>query len=107
VQGFFKGLGMKKRASSPTFVIMRRYALPRVCAHKGLANVFHADAYRLKGAKHFAAIGFKEILADPRNVALIEWAERIKNILPKDAVWLAFRHGKHENERHIMINGNA
>lgn len=105
---------MKRRASSPTFVIMRRYALPRarVCsagprAQKGFANIFHADAYRLKGAKHFAVIGFKEILANPRNIVLIEWAERVKNILPKSTVWFTFRHGKHESERHIMINSNA
>lgn len=115
-QGFLKGLGVKRRAPSPTFVIMRRYGLPSVphgsrgtvrgarAARAGrLANLFHVDAYRLKSAKHLAALDFEKVLADPRSIVLIEWAERVKNILPKGTVWLAFRHGKRENERHITI----
>lgn len=106
-QGFLKGLGIKRRAQSPTFVIMRRYGLPHAphgtARTKRPANLFHVDAYRLKSAKHLVALDFKKILADPQNVVLIEWAERVKTILPKGTVWLTFRHGKRENERHITI----
>lgn len=99
VQGFFKGLGLKKYAASPTFIIMRRHVLPR----KKFSNVFHVDAYRLKKADGLRALGFEDVLANPRNIVLVEWAERARGILPKDAVWLEFRHGRRENERHIMI----
>jgi len=61
------------------------------------------DAYRLKSAKHLAALDFENVLLDPWNVVLIEWADRVKKILPKDTVWLHFRHGRHENERSIIM----
>ncbi len=111
VQGFLRGLGAKGRAPSPTFVIMRRHLLGRargtVRSQNRFKNLFHVDAYRLADARHLAALGMKDIFADPENVVLIEWAERAKKILPRDAVWLTFRHGKHENERHITIKGGA
>lgn len=99
VQGFFRGLGLKKRAPSPTFIIMRRHALPR---QRG--NVFHVDAYRLRKAADLGVLDFDDVLANPKNIVLIEWADRAKQILPKSAVWLTFRHGKQENERRIMIS---
>lgn len=99
VQGFFKGLGLKSRAPSPTFVLMRRHALRK----KGFKNVFHVDAYRLKKSAHFDALGFGEIVADPRNIVLIEWPERARRFLPGATTWVAFRHGARENERRIII----
>jgi tRNA threonylcarbamoyladenosine biosynthesis protein TsaE len=99
VQGFFKGLGLKKRAISPTFIIMRRHAL----RSGKFTNIFHLDAYRLKNAKAFKALGLQNIFMDSKNVVLIEWADRAKKIFPKDAYWLEFKHGKKENERSIMI----
>jgi tRNA threonylcarbamoyladenosine biosynthesis protein TsaE len=102
VQGFFKGVGIKKRALSPTFVIMRRYNLsPR----KKFVNILHIDAYRLKSAEQLAPLAFEKILADPKNLLLIEWGEQIKSALPRSAQWLQFHHGKKENERTITIKG--
>lgn len=84
---------------------MRRHALRSRVTRKKFSNVFrnvfHVDAYRLKNARALAALGFDDVLADPKNIVLIEWAERAEDILPKDAAWLAFRHGKKENERLI------
>ena len=99
VQGFFNGLGLKRRAPSPTFIIMRRHSLGR--ARKNFSDVFHVDAYRLKDAKNLAALDFHDVLSDPRNIVLIEWADRVKKIIPKNAVWLSFRHGKkRERKKH-------
>lgn len=78
---------------------MRRHALK----HKKFKNIFHIDAYRLKTAKHLEALEFNRIVRGRENVVLIEWADRVKKILPKDAIWLHFRHGRRENERRIMI----
>lgn len=103
VQGFFRGLGIKKRASSPTFIIMRRTAI----RNKKFKNVFHVDAYRLKKTKNLEAIGFREVLANPENIVLIEWAENIKKILPKRTTWLRFEHGKKENERSLTFGSGA
>ncbi len=113
VQGFLGGLGLKKHAQSPTFIIMRRHALGdrgrrgfkqrTGLAQSELKNVFHVDAYRLSSAKHMEMLDFKNIMSDPENVILIEWPERIRNILPKDIQWITFRHGKKPNERTIVF----
>lgn len=97
-QGFARGLGIKRRMASPTFIIMRRFALPR-----SSGNIYHIDAYRLKKLDSLEVLGFKEILADPKNVILIEWPEKIKKILPRQTIWLKFQYGKKENERKITI----
>ena len=93
IQGFLKGLGVKKRITSPTFVIMRTYNL-----------VYHIDCYRLSKAKELLKLGFKEILQSPKVIILIEWAEKIQKILPKNTIWLEFKHGKKPNERVIHFS---
>lgn len=92
IQGFLKGLGVKNKVTSPTFVIMKNYRL-----------AYHIDCYRLRKPAELINLGFKELLNKPKSIFLIEWAEKIKRILPKDTIWLEFRHGKKENEREIII----
>ena len=111
VQGFSKGLGIKRRTPSPTFVIMRRHRVPgRRSAvgsrgAKNFSDLFHVDAYRLKKGGDLKVLDFDKVLEDPRNIVLIEWADRTKDILPKDVLWLDFGHGKKENERRIVVRG--
>lgn len=105
VQGFLKGLGSKKRVTSPTFVLMRRHVLS--ASARGPKNIFHIDAYRLKKPEHLASLELDVILNGPRNVVLIEWPEQAKRFLPKDTVWLQFKYGKKENERTIVITRPA
>ncbi len=99
VQGFLKGLGSRARVTSPTFVLMRRHGL----AGKKFSNVFHIDAYRLKKPEHFAALELDAIIADPRNIVLIEWPEQAKEFLPKRTVRIGFTYGEKENERIVAI----
>lgn len=70
VQGFAKGLGIKEKIISPTFIIIRQYP----------TNFYHIDLYRVE---NFQELGLKEILENPNNIVLIEWAEKIKD-LPKN-----------------------
>ncbi|MBI4094733.1 MAG: tRNA (adenosine(37)-N6)-threonylcarbamoyltransferase complex ATPase subunit type 1 TsaE [Candidatus Liptonbacteria bacterium] len=99
VQGFFRGLGLRTRVMSPTFILFRRSAL-RDTRYR---NVYHVDAYRLKNPRELLRLGFKEILSNPENIVLIEWADKIKKILPKRSLWLQLSHGRHEKERTIRI----
>jgi tRNA threonylcarbamoyladenosine biosynthesis protein TsaE len=98
VQGFFHGLGVRKKAQSPTFIIIRRHRIPR----GRFSDIFHVDAYRLKQAGQLKALGVKNFFANRKNIFLIEWAERVKTMLPKDVIWLTFCHGTKENERVIL-----
>lgn len=99
-QGFFGGLGVKKRVSSPTFVLIRSYSL-RLTTYN---LAYHIDCYRLRKPKELLDLGFQEILVDPRNIVVIEWAGKVRRYLPKSAVWVKFEHGKRENERSIVFH---
>ncbi len=90
VQGFMAGAGIKKKITSPTFVLLKNYKL-----------IYHIDCYRLKKAKELLDLGLREILINPKNIVLIEWPEIVKKYLPKSAIWIKFKYGKKENERII------
>jgi tRNA threonylcarbamoyladenosine biosynthesis protein TsaE len=100
-QGFGRGLGIKRKMASPTFILMRRFSIN----HLPITNFYHIDAYRIKRPDSLEVLGLKEIFADPKNIVLIEWPEKIKKTLPKRTVWLKFQYGKKENERKIIITG--
>lgn len=75
VRAIAEGLGITNPAlvSSPTFVLIQEYParLP----------IYHFDAYRLTGPDEFFAIGGHEYL-DGDGVCLIEWADRVRSVLP-------------------------
>lgn len=109
VKGFFRGLGLRTRVTSPTFIIMRHHRMPRGSGHKlkvksyKFEDVHHVDAYRLKTFTGELRAEFIRILKDPQNIALIEWAEHIKKFLPKSTSWIRFEHGVSENLRTIRV----
>jgi len=93
VRAFLRALGVKSRITSPTFLIIRSYG-----------NIYHIDCYRIDKPSELVKLGFKEILKNKNNIVLIEWAGRIRKLLPKNTQWIYFEHGKKENERNIIIN---
>ena len=97
-QAFARALGVKKRILSPTFLIMKRFPLTQSI----FQNLYHIDAYRV-GTSDLKKLDIEKILNGP-NIVLIEWADRVKKILPKGTVWIKFEHGARENERQITIN---
>ncbi|MBI2637871.1 MAG: tRNA (adenosine(37)-N6)-threonylcarbamoyltransferase complex ATPase subunit type 1 TsaE [Candidatus Sungbacteria bacterium] len=101
VQGFARALGIKERPKSPTFILMQIFEIGKVFRNKK-QRLIHIDAYRIEKPKDMLRIGFKEIMRDPENIVLIEWAEKIKKILPKDTVWIRFIH-EGKNKRSIEI----
>ncbi len=80
VQGFAKALGIKAKVASPTFVIMKRYE-----------RLFHFDVFRIKNPKEIIDLGWEKIISDPKNIILVEWAEKIKTIFPKQYFWINFK----------------
>ena len=100
IKGLFKGVGIKGRIFSPTFVIYRRFSIKNKV--KSFKNIFHIDAYRLK-KKEATIDELSRILADPQNILIIEWADKIKQIIPPNAFWLVFERGRSINERIIKI----
>ncbi len=111
-QGFAKGLGIKENITSPTFVLMKVYSLParlrydEVVAGERVTRysyLIHIDAYRLEKSKDLLDLGFKNLVRDPKNIILIEWADRIKKILPKNCLKIKFEH-MDKNKRKIWMS---
>jgi tRNA threonylcarbamoyladenosine biosynthesis protein TsaE len=98
LQGFAKGLGLKRKILSPSFVLMRKFKVksPR------FKVFYHLDCYRIEKPKEILILGLKEIISDSRNIVAIEWADRIKRILPKDTIILKFTF-INKNKRKIKI----
>lgn len=98
LRGFARGLGIRRRVVSPTFLLARRYRIPKKfqipnSKFQILPRWFwHLDVYRLHGHKDLAGLDFSEILVDPANIVAIEWAEKVKKALPKRTTWITFRH---------------
>jgi len=97
VQGFLRASGWKKRITSPTFVLMRRYPL----RGKKFKNIYHLDAYRLKSSE-IHHLGLGDTIKDPRNIILAEWPENIKK-KNWEGIKVRLAHGKKENERVIRL----
>jgi tRNA threonylcarbamoyladenosine biosynthesis protein TsaE len=89
---------VKQNVVSPTFMIFRSYSIPR---QKGIefTHLYHVDLYRIEHIDELKILEFNKILENPHYIVIIEWAEKIKDQLPKNALWIYFKHGKRENER--------
>jgi len=98
VKALGRGLGIKRKIISPTFVLMRNFAIKGPYHH-----IHHIDAYRIN-EKGFVQLGLREVIDDPENIVVIEWADRVRKLLPKDAILIDIKHGDDHNERHITFN---
>lgn len=95
LQGFAKGLGVKEKILSPTFLVVKKFPI----SNSQFSNFYHMDCYRIQSAKELRGLGFKKIISDPQNIIAIEWADRVKGIIPKHAIWLRFsQEGKSRRE---------
>lgn len=83
VQGLAMGLGIDRRIISPTFIILRTYPLKD-------KNFYHVDLYRIESEKEVEGIGLKEILKEKKDIVAIEWAEKIKDMLPDERINIFF-----------------
>lgn len=89
-QNFGKVLGVEENMPSPTFVIMKNYNINSW----GFKKLIHIDAYRLEKEEELINLGWNEMVKDPENIILIEWPERVPNLIPKDAKRIVFKHEK-------------
>ena len=98
LQGFAKGLGIKDKILSPTFVILKNFRL----SAPNFKCFYHIDCYRIKKPKELLILGFKGIISNPQNIVAVEWAEKVGKLLPKESIILDFKFKK-EKEREIVI----
>ena len=95
-----KALGVEDAVTSPTFVLEKIYALSKENG-RGFARLAHIDAYRLKEGSELAALGFDELMRDPRTLVVLEWPERVADALPQTAHMLTLI-AREDGSRTIM-----
>lgn len=96
IQGVAKALNIKEKITSPTFVLMKNFPLDKKLS---FTNLYHFDCYRFDKPEEVLVLNFKEIIKNPKNLVFIEWPERIKKFIPKNAVWINFKViGKNKRE---------
>jgi len=88
-KSFISAFGVKQTVTSPTFVIEKIYKLPN--GNKNFKNIIHIDAYRLNSGEEMKDLGWDKISNDPKNIILIEWPEKIADILPKNIKKIEFK----------------
>ena len=65
---------------------MRRYKM-QDARYK---NFYHLDCYRLNKPREILDLGWKEIIENPKNIVAVEWAGKMKKIMPQETIWLNF-----------------
>lgn len=96
-KGIAKALGINEAIVSPTFTIVQEY--------HGKEKLYHLDIYRLSGDDEFESMGGEEFLY-PDGITLIEWSEKIEDMLPDDTLFISITIDENQ-DRIIEITGES
>ncbi len=92
-------LGRPEEVPSPTFTLLQTYG------DEASTPVHHFDLYRLNDASETFELGFDEALAD--GVTLIEWPDRLGELLPSNRLDIELRQGPRPDSRHARLTGHG
>jgi tRNA threonylcarbamoyladenosine biosynthesis protein TsaE len=98
-KGIAKGLGVKDRILSPTFVLHRSHDVNL----KNIRVFNHIDLYRIDIPEDIKNLGIDEVVKDPEAITVIEWADRIEFFKIDSGYKIFFKHLNNEN-REIKIS---
>ena len=98
-QGVAAGLGITEPVSSPTFTIVQIY-------EEGRLPFYHFDVYRIGDIEEMEEIGYDDYFFG-EGICLIEWAELIEEILPKDRISITIEKNLEQgfDYRRITVEG--
>jgi tRNA threonylcarbamoyladenosine biosynthesis protein TsaE len=94
LQGLARGLGVTSAVTSPTFVLVNQY--------RGRLPVYHLDAYRTESLTELLDIGVEELMHGD-GVTVIEWADKLRPLLPAHTVTVTIS-GLGDEPRRIAID---
>lgn len=83
-KGVAQGLGIEDPVTSPTFTLVNEY--------HGTLTLYHLDVYRLNGPGEMDDLGYEEYFYGD-GVALVEWAERVRDVLPAERLEVFINRG--------------
>lgn len=102
VQGAARALGIMRPMPSPTFILMRAVRLPK--EFEMLHMLYHFDWYRVHRAEDIKKLGWQDILRDPCNIVVVEWADKFPALLPAHSLRIRLMHAA-KNGRIMNIAG--
>ena len=94
IKGILKGLKFDKPVTSPTFTLVNEY--------DAKFPVIHIDCYREDEQERWIKLGMNDYM-DEENVVIIEWADKMKSLLPVNTIQIQFSH-KSINSREIFLS---
>lgn len=94
-QGVAMGLGIRDGVTSPTFTLINEY--------NGRLPFYHMDVYRLGGPGEMADLGYEEYFYGS-GVTLVEWADLVGDLLPRERLDINIGGGSGENQRRIQLS---
>lgn len=97
VKGLAEELKVAEAITSPTFVMLKSY--PAKIDKKNIELV-HIDAYRAESIEDIKSVGIEDYLGRDDIIMVIEWADKIREILPKNITQIKFEFID-ENSRRI------
>jgi tRNA threonylcarbamoyladenosine biosynthesis protein TsaE len=104
VQTLGHKLGISETIQSPTYVLMKTYAIN----YPPFIQLVHIDAYRLMNPEEFLTLKPERFLNDPHNLVIVEWPEQVEGLLPTPDITMQFSaDGAEEEERYIEIHVHA
>lgn len=76
-KGVAGGIGIPEPVTSPTFTILQSY-------ESGRLPFYHFDVYRIGDIEEMEEIGYEDCFYG-EGVSLVEWAELIRELIPREA----------------------
>lgn len=73
-RGIARGMGIRTRVKSPSFVIINEYP--------GVVPLYHFDLYRIDNPQELDLLGYQEYFYKKEGVVVVEWADKIPEFLP-------------------------
>ena len=92
-RGVARAIGVKENVTSPSFTLINEY--------HGDFVLYHMDFYRLNSVKEILDIGVEDYFYS-NSVCLVEWAEKMSDMFPENAIWVIIRY-KENSHREITI----
>lgn len=94
-----QALGVREHITSPTFTIVREY-------RSGRLPLYHFDVYRIEDPEEMFELGYEEYFYGD-GLCVIEWADRIAELLPEDTLDIRLEYGSTPQERLVTVRRPA